>query len=502
MKRHPVLALRFVWLFLVFPSLLAAEEPTVRSTLQGHTKAVVCVVFSPDGKTLATASADQTVKLWDMTTGQERTVPKGYSGFAGGVAFSPDGQTLASADYGSTLKLWEASTGTERAVLKGHRGCVGPVAFSTDGKTLASAVMGSPIADPDNHTVKLWDLPSGKERAVLKGHDRFVVFLAFSPVGNTLASASEDDTLKLWRVDTGTERATFPGRIPAFSPDGKMLASVSDHSIKLWELATGKERATLPKQTKKILSVAFSSNGRTLASACEDGSITFWDRATGKERCTFRGHIKEVLSLAFSPNGKTLASASADHTVKLWGIPTPQKAEFSNSGMLTNKQMENLWARLMDEDAAQAYQAMGTLVRTPNQAVSLIQKRLPPAVVLKAEQITPWITDLGSDQFVVRQKAISELEKLGEQAAGLLRQRLADKPELEVRRRIEELLNKIDQGQLSLEAVRAIVVLELVGSPESKTVLASLAAGAKWVRLTREGQASLDRLNKRNAANP
>src|SRR6476659_3527098 len=123
---------------------LSAQEPKLRATLQGHTNPVVSVAYSPDGKTLASASYDGTLKLWDVTTGKER------------------------------------------ATLKGHTGCVGSVAFSPDGKTLASAIMGSPIPDVDNKTIKLWDVTTGTERAILKGHEGMVYSVAFSPDGKTL----------------------------------------------------------------------------------------------------------------------------------------------------------------------------------------------------------------------------------------------------------------------------------------------------------------------------
>src|SRR3954453_340268 len=140
---------------------LSAQEPKLRATLQGHTDAVVAVAFSPDSKTLASASYDGTLKLWDM------------------------------------------STGKERATLGKYRGCLGCVAFSPDGKTLASGAIGSPAYFPDLKNVKLWDVATGKVRTTLKGNTFHVHSVAFSPDGKTLASASDDKTIKLWDVATG-----------------------------------------------------------------------------------------------------------------------------------------------------------------------------------------------------------------------------------------------------------------------------------------------------------
>ena len=151
-------------------SFLSAQEPKLRATLKGHTGAVVAVAFSPDSKTLASASYDGTLKLWDMTTGKERATLGEYKGCLGCVAFSPDGKTLASGAIGSPgyfpdlkqVKLWDVATGKVRTTLKGHDDHVQSVAFSPDGKTLASV----------NGDVTLWDLATNKERATLQGHTK------------------------------------------------------------------------------------------------------------------------------------------------------------------------------------------------------------------------------------------------------------------------------------------------------------------------------------------
>ncbi len=155
-----------------------------------HTNAVRATAFSPDGKTLASASEDDTLKLWDVAAGVEIRSLAGHAGSVYGVAFSPDGKTLASASSDDTLKLWDVAAGVEIRSLAGHAGGVQGVAFSPDGKTLASASW--------DNTLKLWDVATGVEIRSLAGHTGSVVGVAFSPDGKTLASASNDDTLKLW----------------------------------------------------------------------------------------------------------------------------------------------------------------------------------------------------------------------------------------------------------------------------------------------------------------
>jgi len=285
------------------------------ATLAGHSGSVNSVAFSPDGKTLASASADSTVKLWDVSARKYVATFSGHSGYLRSVAFSPNGRILASAGDDKTVKLWDIAAGKELATLSHHSASVRSVAFSPDGLILASASY--------DKTVKLWDTTTHKELATLFGHS-LIFSVAFSPDGRILASVGFDKTVKLWDTAERKEVATLSGHSyyvysVTFSPDGKILASAShDKTVKLWDTAERKEVATLSGHFDSVMQVSFSPDGRTLASASADNTVKLWDTASRKELITLSGHSSPIYSVAFSPDGRTLASTSFENTVKLW----------------------------------------------------------------------------------------------------------------------------------------------------------------------------------------
>jgi WD domain, G-beta repeat len=465
---------------------LGADEPKAQKALEGHTHYVLAVAISADGKTLASASHDKTVKLWDLATGKTRATLAGHGAEVITVALSPDGKTLASGGWEDALKVWDVATGKEKATFTGHTKVFTAV-FSPDGKTLASAGA--------DHNVRLWDLVAGKEKAVLRGHTDYAVVVAFSPDGKTLVSGSDDHTVKLWDVDTGAERKTVLGHgnwvhAVAISPDGRTVASGSyDGSVKLWEVTTGRQRAALPGNNV-VNCLTFSPDGKLLASAGNDKTVKLWVAATGKERAAIPGHTNAVQSVAFSPDGKTLASGSLDQIIKLWDV-----SEFQPAGKradLSAKDLDRLWAALAGEDAESAYQAIGTLVEAGAQAVALLKERLRPAPAPNMQRIGSLIADLDNDQFVVRQRAREELLKIGDPAEAALQQRLSEKPSLEVCRQIEQLLNKLP-GPETIQGLRGLEALEHIGTAEARQVLETLAKGAEGSRVTQEAKALLQR---------
>jgi WD40 repeat protein len=293
-------------------------------TLFGHQSTVNSVAFSLDGARLASGSADSTVRVWDAATGQELVCHRGHVGTVGGVAFSPDGQFLASTSKDRTIKVWKSATDARVATLRGHSNFIEAVRTSRDGRAVASA--GS------DGTIRVWDMESGRQQISIRAHESGVDSLDISPDGQRLASGGRDRLVKVWDASTGTQVLSLAGHSApvlgvAYSPTGTLIASASGTyspmsgytpgEVKVWDAETGKPLFTVSETAKGFNSVVFSPNGKRLACGGRE-IVAIVDAHTGEQLFSFHAHDDAVVGLAFSPDGQRLASVSRDKTVKLW----------------------------------------------------------------------------------------------------------------------------------------------------------------------------------------
>ncbi len=309
-----------------------------------------------------------------------------------------------------------------------------------------------------------------------------------------MGEAAGEKTIRLVDVTTGQEIRTFDSqgwvRVLVFSPDGKVLASWHNGLppdkpfVRLWDVTTGKELCRHNGHPGGNGTIAFSPDGKLVASG-EDGwdsghtaraatAIHLWEAATGRLIRRFEGHHSGVRSLAFSPDGRTLASGGGDSTILLWNV----WGRLARAAR-TLPERDACWTVLAGEDAAQAYEAISSLAAAPKQAVPFLRQKLRPVPRPDAAVVARLLMDLNSDDFAVRQQATDELGKFGDAITAALRRALEAKPPLEARRRIQQLLDPA-RGQTPerLRDHRAIQALEYIGTSAAKEVLEGLAKGA------------------------
>jgi WD40 repeat protein len=467
------------------------------------------------------------LSFWQTSTGKfAYRLPRAH------LASAPDGKTIVLSDK-EGFHTFDAETGRELGRQACDEGEVKEMAISPDSKLLATThVVHGTGASQWEYFCCLRDARTGQigRRFLVPNNSvpgrAFGISetLAFSANGRFLAQAYSRD-LNLWVVATGEHRS-FPGEPTEVNSDrkerhdktGQVVAATGkktevssdrkerqDKTRQVVAMTGGpivvnsdrKERHDKTRQVH-ISSVIFSPDSKTLATV-EGNTVVLHEVATGCVRRRLKGHQDLVYDVAFDPGGRELVSVSFDNTALVWDL--------ANYGLrpipLSRAQLECLWVDLAGTDAKKAYEAIWALALAPSQTVPFLQNRLLPVPARDSQRIKQLIADLNSQQFQTRSRAAQELESLGELAEPTLREALTTSPSLEARRQLERLLEIRAKAILPpdrLRDLRAIEVLEHIGSPAARQQLEALAGGAPEAWLTQEARESLQRLDKHSGA--
>jgi WD40 repeat protein len=501
--------------------------------------------LAPDGATLALIDRSGSLRFWNTATGRERTPSAGHSGPIMQMAFAPDGKTLTSASL-EKVCVWDVAEHKQQAALEESQLRPRLQVLSPDGRRLALvgattsvrvvevpggrlvrqlddvaagpyglafSVDGGTLAISEGKAIKLWDVTSGALRRAVEPGPNAVTQVALAPDGRRLAGAGGFGGVQVWDAETGRplwEQAVPAGRwAPVFSADGARLAySGGDGLVRVFDAATGKELALLEGHPGLPPTAAFSPDGAMLATGGSERLVRVWEVASGRLLHTLAGHVGSVDALAYSPDGQLLASGGSDAVVYLWDasrLGPRSEAAAAPEPELADEQLTRLWETLGDTDAAKAYAAMQALMAAPRTAVPGLRARLKPAEGPDPQKLAALLADLDSARFDRRERATRELAALGDAARGALEKLLAGGVSVEARQRAQELMKTINHpvhAPEMLRQLRAVEALERIGTPEAGAVLAELAKGADGARLTREAQASLERLTKQTGKMP
>jgi RNA polymerase sigma factor (sigma-70 family) len=485
--------------------------------------AVEQILVTRDGSRVVTCGRDGDAHIWDGASG--RHLRALHIATQHGLAMSPDGRFLAydvpdpSITFtdpevpnmrfdGNRLQLYDIAAARFVDRFPGFKGAAHDLTFTDGGRTLVAV-------DHRDGMVRIWDVQGGNKernfRAVPPNQHKQILCVwrtALSPDGKTLATynpvidagSGQGGSMRvlLWDVATGRALHTLDGDLRAvvgmaFSPDGRLLATAGETGPALvWETATGKRVGALPAGLPIVASaVAFLGDGRYLATAEPQGAIRLWEVASWTQLTEFKGHRDRPTALTFAPTGRLL-SGSRDTTVLAWDIRPPKVA--------ASVSLDRAWNDLAAKEARESFKSEGRFLAAPAETVKLFAAKIEPAVPVDPKQVARLLADLGSDDFVVRDAATRALEQLDRQVTPYLEKALSNAGTVEARRRLEQMIDKRRTGLLTPEQLRhtrAVMILERIGDGAAQALLRRWASGPSAAQLTMEAAAALRHLDIR-----
>jgi WD40 repeat protein/serine/threonine protein kinase len=281
---------------------------------------VKTVAITPDGRHVVSGSEDNTLRVWNLASGECLRILEGHSSSAEALAITPDGRQFVSGSEDTTLRVWGLARGECLRTLEGHMGGVEAVAISPDGRHVVSGSW--------DRTLRVWDLESGECLHTLEGHKFEVDAVAITPDGRQVVSGDRDETMRVWSLESGECLRTLEGQkgdvagvnVITITPDGRQVVSGSAWgTLQVWDLASG-ECLHVLAYISEVNALAITPDGRQVVSGSEDKTLRVWDLASGECLCTLQGHTAKVYDVAISPDGLRVVSGSEDTTLRVWDL--------------------------------------------------------------------------------------------------------------------------------------------------------------------------------------